>query len=222
MSPLAPLALFGAGIASCLSPCVLPLVPVYLGMLLGSAGEHGARRLIGPTAWFTGGFTAVFAAFGTAAGWLEAAMGDVQWWTVRITGSLVVVLGLMLLVPLPIALTRTFRAVRAAPPVGSVWRPLVLGVAFGAAWTPCAGPLLGAAVLTAASSAGALSGAVLLAAYALGVAAPFVAASLITAWTGTAPAVVTRRLAPAGRALQRLSGVLLLAVGGALAAGWYA
>jgi cytochrome c-type biogenesis protein len=98
---------------------------------------------------------------------------------------------------------------------------VVLGAAFGAAWTPCAGPLLGVAVVTAATSTGAMPGALLLAAYALGVAAPFAAVSLLAAWTGTAPATWTRRLAPAGRAVQRLSGMLLLLIGAALATGVY-
>ncbi len=220
MTPLAPLALFGAGLASCLTPCVLPLVPVYVAMLLATASERRAR-VARATAAFVAGFTAVFVTLGVLSGLLGAGIGAVQGWAIRIGGGLVVGFGLMLVVPMPLGWNRTLRFVRTLPDVGNRWRPLALGSAFGAAWTPCAGPLLGAAAVAAAGSGSAASGALLLAAYALGVATPFLATSLLVAWTGEAASTWPARLAPVSRALQYLAGAVLIAIGATLVAGVY-
>jgi cytochrome c-type biogenesis protein len=96
-------------------------------------------------------------------------------------------------------------------------RAFVVGVAFGAAWSPCVGPLLGAALVAAADRGDAATGAALLFAYASGIGVPFVLASLsIESW----PSLGERLRALAPR-LERVAGVLLVVLGVLLVTGWY-
>lgn len=218
MSPLALLALFGAGLLSFTSPCVLPLVPVWVAIAAGDAADPRSVRR--GTAWFVAGFTAVFVALGTLAGRLGAVVDLAQTWTVRVGGVVVALFGLAL-VGMPVGrLGGEARLVRAlpAPSAGTgpgVWRALVAGVAFGAAWTPCVGPLLGSALVAAGRSGGGASGAALLASYSLGVGLPFVVAALAYAsW----PAA-QHRLQPIAARLRFGAGALLVALGLGVAAG---
>ncbi|HEX4820488.1 MAG TPA: cytochrome c biogenesis protein CcdA, partial [Acidimicrobiales bacterium] len=110
------------------------------------------------------------------------------------------------------------RLITRLPNVGGPLRPLVLGVAFGAAWSPCVGPLLGAALFIAARSADPARGALLLGAYAAGIGVPFLLASLgLASWPGLAT-----RLQRIGPSLERVAGVLLVTLGVLLATGTYA
>lgn len=217
MSPVALLALFGAGILSFLSPCVLPLVPVWVAIAAGEVDEP--HLLVRATAWFVVGFTAVFVALGTVVGRAGALLDPGQTWTARVGGALLVLFGLAL-VGLPLGrFGGEARMVRTLPAAmhrgGAAGRGLVAGVAFGAAWTPCVGPLLGAALLAAGGSGGSSSGAALLAAYSLGIGLPFLVASLAyTSW----PAA-QRRLRPVAGRLRVAAGVALAVLGGVLVLG---
>lgn len=213
------LALFGAGVLSFASPCVLPLVPVWVGIAAGGAADRPTGA-VSATLWFVAGFASVFAALGSVAGRLGGAVADAGAWLPRLGGVLVVVFGLAML-GLPLGrLDRDARLVGAIPGwarsgrfVGA--RAAVAGVAFGAAWTPCVGPLLGAALVAAAGSGSAASGSLLLVAYALGLGVPFVAAALaLASWPAAA-----RRLEASAPTLRRVGGVVLVVTGAALVAG---
>lgn len=217
MNPLLVIALFGAGLLSFASPCVLPLVPVWVAIAAGDAGDPRSVRR--GTAWFVAGFTGVFVALGTLAGRLGAVVDLTQTWTVRIGGVVLAAFGVAL-VGLPLGrLDGEVRLVRALPTAHEgrmgFGRALVAGIAFGAAWTPCVGPLLGSALVAAGSAGGSASGAVLLAAYSLGIGLPFVVAALgYAAW----PAA-QRRIQPLAARLRVGAGALLVVLGLAVAAG---
>ncbi len=211
-------ALFGAGVASFLAPCVVPLLPAYIGMLVGtSAEEAGPGKAVGATGLFVLGFTIVFAGLGVAAGALGSSLDDFRSVVERVGGAIVAVMGLVLLGGLSDRLVRERRAILTVPKSLGALRPVVLGVAFGAAWSPCVGPLLGAALVVAASSSDPARGGVLLGAYALGIGVPFLVASLGLA---SSPGFndFLRRIA---QPLQRVAGALLLALGVLLVTGWY-
>ena len=213
--------LFGAGVASFLAPCVVPLLPAYLGMVAGEAGPRGGDGAGAPsvraTAVFVLGFAVVFAALGAAAGQLGGSLSGVQSVVQRAGGLLVVVMGLALLGVVRGPLAAEHRLVRVVPGVAGPLRPFVVGIVFGAAWTPCVGPLLGAALTIAAASGQAARGSLLLVAYAIGIGVPFMLASLGLASSRTA----RDRLARIGPVIQRVGGVLLVGLGVLLLTGAY-
>lgn len=211
------LALFGAGIASFLAPCVVPLVPAYLGMMVGET-TGVPRSVVRAGLTFVAGFASVFVALGALAGRLGSGLTSAQTWLERAGGILVVGFGLVLLGVLRGGVFAERRLISGVAAGGNVARPLVMGVAFGAAWTPCVGPLLGAALVLAARSAQPLHGASLLLAYALGIGVPFVAGSLAVA---SSPSLLARMRRMSSR-VERIAGVALVLLGLLLASGTYA
>lgn len=212
MSPVDVVALFGAGVASFLAPCVLPLIPAYVGMIAGESAEDSPSLTFAAAA-FVVGFSAIFVAFGALAGQLGSSLSGIQTTMQRVGGVLIAVFGLLLLagdrgrVSGSRHLLGTVRL-----PAGRVARPLVMGVAFGAAWTPCVGPLLGAALVVAANSQAPLEGAVLLGAYSIGIGTPFVAIALAATSLARVPSWMARwspRVAPFAAATLVAFGVLL-------------
>lgn len=167
---------FAAGLLSFLSPCVLPLIPSYVGFLTGmSVEELQVRRgsALVHALWFIAGFSAIFMALGASASVLGNLLLRYQVWLGRVGGVLVIGFGLYLLGVLrPAWLMRERRIQLARKPLGLFGSGLV-GVAFGAAWTPCVGPILGAILTLAAARASVGQGTVLLGVYALGLAVPF-------------------------------------------------
>jgi len=212
------LALFGAGVASFLAPCVVPLLPAYLGIIVGeSASARDPARAVPATAVFVLGFAAVFASLGAVAGWFGSSLRAVQHDVQRVGGVVVVLMGLALLGVLRGVFGRERRLIGHLPNVTGPVRPFVVGVAFGAAWSPCVGPLLGAALVVAARSGQAGRGALLLGAYALGIGVPFLVAALGLASSPGLSECMRR----AGRRIERVAGVLLVVLGGLLATGTY-
>jgi cytochrome c-type biogenesis protein len=212
------IALFGAGVASFLAPCLVPLLPAYLGIIAGEAIEaRDPARAVPATAVFVLGFALVFTALGATAGLLGSALTDVQAGVQRVGGVLVFIMGLALLGVLKGPLARERRLLTRLPAVTGPLRPLVVGIAFGAAWSPCVGPLLGAALAVAARSGQAARGAVLLFAYALGIGVPFLLASLGLA----ASPAAAERLRRIGPRVERVAGGLLVVLGVLLATGTY-
>jgi cytochrome c-type biogenesis protein len=212
------IALFGAGVASFLAPCLVPLLPAYLGMVAGEAAEgHDPARAVAATVVFVLGFATVFAGLGAAAGWVGSSLREVQDGVQRVGGVVVAIMGLALLGWIRGPFTRERRLLQRMPNIGGPARPFVVGVAFGAAWSPCVGPLLAAALTVAARSGQAGRGALLLTAYSLGIGLPFVLASLgLASFPGLAA-----RLKRIGPAIERVAGGLLIVLGLLLATGTY-
>ncbi len=212
------IALFGAGVASFLAPCVVPLLPAYLGMVVGSTAEEAdPARAVVATALFVAGFTIVFAGLGIAAGSLGSSLDHIDTALQRVGGLIVAVMGLVLLGAFRATIVRERRAILTVPKSLGALRPVVLGMAFGAAWTPCVGPLLGAALVVAATHGDPVRGGLLLGAYALGIGVPFMLASLGLASSPGFHDLLKRVANP----LQRVAGVLLLVLGLLLVTGAY-
>ena len=172
---------FLAGLASFVTPCVLPLVPGYLSLVSGvrvgelQAGETvDTGRVLRSTLLFVAGFTLVFVALGATASALGSLLNDYRQLLDRAAGFVVIVMGLLLAgVVSPPLLMAERRFHVPVSRLGAVAPPL-MGMAFALGWTPCIGPILGA-VLTQAEAEATLSrGVTLLFAYSLGLGVPFV------------------------------------------------
>ena len=171
----------GAGLASFLSPCVLPLVPVYLASLAGPEifDTTAARRrahIFYHSLIFVVGFTLVFTVMGVGAGLAGFVISSHLALIGKIAGSLLIVFGLLMLAALKIP--RLNYEKRLTLPLGTTTgylRSLLIGAIFSLAWTPCVGPILGGILVLAWSSETAWHGGYLLATYSLGLGLPFLA-----------------------------------------------
>ncbi|MEX2154946.1 MAG: cytochrome c biogenesis protein CcdA [Gemmatimonadaceae bacterium] len=203
---------FAAGLLSFLSPCVLPLIPSYVTFVTGLTLEdvQRSRRIaLVHSLLFITGFTIIFLALGATATTIGRMLGYNREWVGRIGGVLVIVLGLYLLGVFNFGLfARERRLHIATKPLGYLGTVFV-GMAFAAGWTPCIGPILGAVLTYTASSADLDRGLVLLFAYSMGLALPFVLAALmVDRFIG-----VFQRYRGALVWTTRAAGVLLLFVG---------
>lgn len=203
---------FTAGVLSFLSPCVLPLIPSYVSFITGLSLEdiqRSRRTTLIHSLLFVAGFTLVFLVLGATATLLGQLLIRHRDWVGRIGGVLVIVLGLYLLGVFNIgAFARERRVYIANKPLGYAGTMLV-GMAFAAGWTPCIGPILGGVLTYTASSADLNRGLVLLLAYSLGLAVPFLLAALMI----DRFMELFQRYRGALVWMSRASGVLLIAVG---------
>ena len=203
-----PIALL-AGLISFLSPCILPLVPGYLGFVGGASGTDGRAgrsRLVLGVLLFILGFSLVFtlynAAFGTLGFWL-ARYDDL---IVRIAGVLVIALGLVFIGQFSF-LQRTVKPTW-LPRAGLAGAP-VLGVIFGLGWTPCLGPTLITITALSLNGGSAWQGVVLGLAYSLGLGIPFLLVALGFGWVATSVAFVKRHI----RVVNIVGGAMLIVIG---------
>lgn len=174
---------FMAGVLSFLSPCVLPLVPSYLSFVTGMSLEEmqegvDRRRVLLHSGLFVAGFTAIFVLLGAGATFVGAFLLYNSEWIARVGGVVIVLFGLHLMGVFQLMpLLREKRLHLADKPAGYLGT-FGVGAAFGAGWTPCIGPVLGAIMTMAASQEHVATGMFLLFVYSLGLAVPFMLAAL--------------------------------------------
>ncbi len=218
------IAALAAGFVSFASPCVLPLVPSYVGNMVGvlSTDTRARRRAALPHATaFVVGFSIVFVALWASLGLVGSVLHSYAPLLRELGGSILVFFGLQVagVISIP-ALYREFHLPigrgaggapatlqRNAPP--SFWRSALLGVVFAAGWTPCIGPTLGGIIGLASASASVAQGTVLLVAYSIGLGIPFILVAI-------GATSVTGRLAWFRRhqvAVERATGGFLVLVG---------
>ncbi len=204
---------FGAGLLSFVSPCVLPLVPAYLGHLSGvAAGQKPGRssRTLAHAALFVLGFSTVFVALWTSIGLIGNVVPAFLPLLREVGGVILVAMGLH--VAGVFRIPQLYSEKRIA--LGSGHSPslpfsFLVGVIFAAGWTPCIGPVLSGIIGLATLSATVAQGAVLLAAYALGLGVPFLAAALSLEGLRR----FTRRIRAHYALVEVVSGLFLIAVG---------
>lgn len=226
----------GAGLLSFLSPCVLPLIPVYLSYLAGvAAGDQGISavfsgeaphrqvRLLQHAFFFILGFTLVFVLMGLSATWVGRFLLLRQVLLRRLAGLVVLALGLRAggFFRLPVW-DRIWQPLSARRPAGVGGRKgalaaLLLGISVSAGWMPCIGPILGSILIYAGTADTAVRGALLLAFYAGGLGLPFLAAAAALDRLDQILGFL-RRYAPF---TERISGLLLVALGVALFFDWW-
>jgi cytochrome c-type biogenesis protein len=217
---------FVAGLVSFLSPCVLPLAPSYVTFVTGMSlddlaggDRRGARRQAAlHAALFILGFTLVFMALGATATLFGAALRQLLPALQQAGGVVIVLFGLYLLGALRLPfLMRERRVQLARKPTGRVGSVLV-GVAFGAGWTPCVGPVLASILLYAGMRGTMGQGMLLLAVYAVGLGIPFFLAAVAFNWFLAGTRLLRHRL----RLIERAAGAVMLVVGVLLVSGRFA
>ncbi len=220
---------FSAGLLSFLSPCILPLIPAYVSFITGMSlkelsaknnyNENGSDKtqskfkvkttVLSRGSMFVLGFSIIFVTLGIAVSYASSFFVDATTWIERIGGIIIIVFGLHLLGILNIKKLNKQKSFdfskRSTKNIGSI----LVGMAFGAGWTPCIGPILAGILTIAATSSTIIDGALLLGVYSTGLAIPFVLSAIaidqfliffqkIKKWIGW---------------IERTSGIMLIGIG---------
>lgn len=205
---------FGAGVLSFLSPCVLPLVPSYLSFVTGMSLEDlqegvDRRATFIHSLLFVAGFTGIFLLLGASASFLGQFLKIYELWIARVGGLIIIVLGLHLAGAFRLTPLMRERRIHLHDKPAGYLGTVGVGAAFGAGWTPCIGPVLGAILTFAASQEQFWAGVGLLFVYSMGLAVPF----LLSALALDAFLRVFGRFRRFLPVVQLMSGVLLVILG---------
>ena len=206
---------FIAGLASFLSPCVLSLVPAYIGYLSGRAagGETSGKNrwaTFSHGVAFVLGFSLVFILFNILAAALGLILNDVRTWLAKIGGLIIIIFGLHMIGVFRIPFLEY--DVRIHTKVDRRWGYLssaLLGIFFSAGWSPCIGPVLGWIMTFSINGGSIIKGTALGVAYSAGLAIPFLLAALGIGWVST----LLRRFSRVMRVVEIIMGLLLIVVG---------
>ncbi len=207
------LLLFLEGIITFISPCLLPMLPVYVSFF--AAGESDRRRALTNALGFVSGFTVVFVALGAFAGTVGHLLSRYAVAVNIVSGAVVIILGLNF-----IGIIRIGFLNRAAGKSANVQNlrfasAALFGIVFSVGWTPCVGAFLGSALMMASQSGGVLTGISMLLVYSLGLGIPFVASAVLIDRMKAAFGFIKRHY----RAINTASGLLLVIVGTLMATG---
>ncbi|MBF0111411.1 MAG: sulfite exporter TauE/SafE family protein [Desulfamplus sp.] len=210
-------AALAAGLLSFFSPCILPLIPAYFSFITGlsldelTTGDDRKTRVkvMLATLAYIGGFSFVFILLGASVSFLGGVISSFSWLIRYVGGAIIIIFGLHLLGIITIKSLHFEKRMHISEKPMHLMGTFVIGMAFGAGWTPCIGPLLGSILIVAGSQETVLQGVVLLTLYSIGLALPFIIISFF----------INRILEIMKRAkkvliyINKISGLLLIALG---------
>ena len=204
---------FLEGIITFISPCLLPMLPIYLSYFTGG-GERSTRKTLIGAAGFVTGFTLIFVALGALAGTVGGFLRAHQTAVNLISGLVVIFFGLNYLGVFQVTLFRgSSRAVKTNA-VG-FFPALLLGVIFSVGWTPCVGVFLGSALMLASQQGHVLEGVIMLLAYSLGLGIPFLLSAVLIDYLKSAFQWIKQHY----RVINTVCGLLLVLLGVLMATG---
>lgn len=205
--------LFLEGIITFISPCILPMIPIYVSYFAGGDIDnknYKNRALISSIA-FVAGFTFVFTLLGVAAGTVGVIFNKYMREINIVSGTIMVIFGLNYLGIINIGLLN--KSFKMDNPTGnkksSIMSAILSGMIFGIGWTPCVGPFLGSALMIASNSTNVFMGASMLLTYSLGLGIPFVLSALLIDSLKTTFDFIKRNY----KTINRISGVFLIIIG---------
>ncbi len=168
---------FLEGIITFISPCLLPMLPIYISYFAGG-GERSTRKTLTGALAFVAGFTVVFTLMGALAGTVGSFLAEHQTAVNIVSGAVVVFFGLNFLGVLNINLFNGSRKTMGAREMGPL-SAMLFGVIFSLGWTPCVGAFLGSALMLASQQGEVLEGMLMLLAYSMGLGVPFVFSAVL-------------------------------------------
>ena len=202
---------FLEGVISFISPCMLPMLPVYVSYFAGGGGQR--HKVLLRAVCFVLGFTLIFSLLGLFAGTLGGFLSRYRIAVNVISGGIVVLLGLSYLevIPLPF-----FQGMKEGREITDAVSALVFGMIYSVSLTPCVGAFLGSALMLASASGTAVRGVTLLVVYSLGLGVPFILSAMLLEQLETAFRAIKRHY----RVINAVCGGFLILVGIAMAMGW--
>ena len=204
---------FLEGIITFISPCLLPMLPIYISYFAGG-GERTTARTLKNASGFVLGFTLVFVALGALAGTLGSFLTRYQSWVNIIGGGIVILFGLNYMGILKLNLFRGSRGSLQSREMG-FFSAAVFGMVFSVGWTPCVGAFLGSALMLASQQGSTLQGILMLLCYSAGLGIPFVLSALLIDQLKGAFSWIKRHY----RVIDLVCGGALVLVGVAMATG---
>ena len=167
---------FLEGIITFISPCLLPMLPIYISYFAGG-GERTVKKTMTGAAGFVLGFTLVFVAMGALAGTLGSFLTKYQTWVNLVGGLIVILFGLNYMGFLKLNLFRGIQ--KTGTTGGGFWGSVLFGIIFSIGWTPCVGAFLGSALMLASQQGHVVEGSLMLLTYSLGLGVPFLVSALL-------------------------------------------
>jgi len=202
---------FIEGFLAFISPCILPMLPVYIVYLAGKRDEKNNKTLIVNTLGFILGFTIVFVAMGATASWIGFILASHRLLVQRISGIIIIIFGLHYMGVLKVGFLNRDARFSANTENLTILSSVLFGMAFSLGWTPCIGPLLGAALTLAANLETIWHGMLLLLVFSAGLGIPFFLSALLMERLKSVLDFMKKRF----RAITLISGLLLIIVGAA-------
>ncbi len=206
---------FLEGIITFISPCLLPMLPVYLSYFAGQSGEGQKQRALINAIGFVGGFTLIFVLMGAFAGAFGGFLNEYRRQTDFVLGIIIILFGLSFLgiIRLPFSAKRPGFGIKGANM--SFLKAAVFGMVFSIAWTPCVSAFLGSALMLAASQGESLKGVLMLLSFSMGLGIPFILAAVLIDWLKNAFDFIKANY----RIINLVSGLFLVLMGIIMAAG---
>ncbi len=205
---------FLEGIITFVSPCLLPMIPIYISYFAGGS-EHNTKKVIKNTLGFISGFTVLFVLMGALAGTFGKLLNEYKTIVNIVTGIIVICFGLNFLGVLKINIFKG--AKRAKTENLGFFSSVLFGVVFSIGWTPCVGAFLGSALMLAASQGSVVQGVIMLLLYSLGLGIPFFISSILIDKLKGAFNFIKKNY----KVINTISGVLLIVVGVLMATGLF-
>ena len=203
------LIVFIEGIITFISPCILPMLPIYISYFAGDIEEGKKGKTIINAIGFVIGFTIIFTLLGALAGTFGMFIKKYQTIFNIIGGSILIIFGLNYMGILSIGFIEKTKKIQVDIKSFKFFSTIVFGMIFAIGWTPCVGTFLGSALMIAASSSGVLKGTIMLLIYSLGLGIPFIIAALIMDELKNSMKFIKKNY----KLINRISGVFLIIVG---------
>lgn len=200
---------FIEGIVIFISPCMLPMLPIYFSYIIGQETENKSRKALINSLGFVLGFTIIFVSLGAMAGTLGSFLIRYRTTVNIISGLFIIFLGLNFMGAIKIPFLNRTMKLQTKRRGNSFLSSILLGLVFSIGWTPCVGPLLSSALLQASSSGNVWNGILLLLTFSMGLGIPFVVSSILVDRLKNAFDFIKKH----NKVINIVSGIFLVLVG---------